>query len=45
MEIPMREKKKKYTLSDTNGKTCDDRATYSLNDTDGVSKTEQKDPQ
>lgn len=45
MEIPMKEKKKKYTLGDTNGKTYDNEATYSLNDTNGVSDTEEKDPQ
>lgn len=35
MEIPTREKKRKYTLSDTNGVSTQDEQHYSLLDTNG----------
>lgn len=42
MEIPVREKKKAYTLTDANGKTEDSRQTYSLSNANGETRQEKE---
>lgn len=42
MEIPVREKKKAYTLTDVNGKTEDSRQTYSLSNANGETRQKEE---